>query len=296
MTELAGRLVAAPISWGVCEVPGWGHQMRPERVLREMADLGIAATEFGPPGFLPVQPRERAAALREHGMRAVGGFLALVLHEPAVDPMPAVEAELAAFEAAGADTVVLAAATGQDGYDHRVALTGEHWRTLVAHVEEIAARAADRGIAASLHPHLGTVVEGPGEVARVLDASTIPLCLDTGHLFGGGVDPVELTRSAGERIGHVHLKDVRASTLAQLRAGELGYEEAVRQGVYAPLGGGDVDVAAIVELLEAAGYRGWYVLEQDCILDAEPAEGAGPRADVAASMAYLTELWTGARR
>jgi hypothetical protein len=29
----SARIAAAPISWGVCEVPGWGHQMAAERVL-----------------------------------------------------------------------------------------------------------------------------------------------------------------------------------------------------------------------------------------------------------------------
>ena len=27
------RIAGAPISWGVCEVPGWGYQLTPERVL-----------------------------------------------------------------------------------------------------------------------------------------------------------------------------------------------------------------------------------------------------------------------
>lgn len=287
---LADRIAAAPISWGVCEVPGWGHQMSPARVLGEMRELGVAATEFGPPGFLPVDPEGRAQVLRDYGMRAVGGFLAVVLHDRDRDPAPEVETELAAFAASGGDTVVLAAATGRDGYDDRVALTADEWQTLFENVAEIAARAQDLGVRAVLHPHVGTVVEGPDDVARVLDSSDISLCLDTGHLLAGGTDPVALTRDAAARIGHVHLKDVRDSLAAPMRAGELPYGEAVRRGLYAALGAGDVDVAAIVETLEAAGYGGWYVMEQDCVLDAEPRAGEGPRADVEASMAFLTGL------
>jgi len=49
-SRLPGRLAAAPISWGVCAVPGWGGQLPPERVPAKMADLGITATELGPPG------------------------------------------------------------------------------------------------------------------------------------------------------------------------------------------------------------------------------------------------------
>lgn len=56
---IAQRLAGAPISWGVCEVPGWGYQLDVDRVLREMCELGLALTEFGPVGFLPAQPRAR---------------------------------------------------------------------------------------------------------------------------------------------------------------------------------------------------------------------------------------------
>ena len=47
------RIAGAPISWGVCEVPGWGYQLEPNKVLSEMRELGLAATELGPDGFLP---------------------------------------------------------------------------------------------------------------------------------------------------------------------------------------------------------------------------------------------------
>jgi inosose dehydratase len=42
------KIAAAPISWGVCEVSGWGHQLAPERVLAEMRDVGLSATKRGP--------------------------------------------------------------------------------------------------------------------------------------------------------------------------------------------------------------------------------------------------------
>jgi inosose dehydratase len=63
----------------------------------------------------------------------------------------------------------------------------------------------------------------------------------------------------------------------------------VAQGLYRPLGQGDVDVAEIVRLLESAGYQGWYVLEQDTVLD-EPASDARPLADVRASLDFLRAI------
>jgi inosose dehydratase len=279
------RIAGAPISWGVCEVPGWGHQMAPGRVLAEMRDAGLAATEFGPDGFLPADPGERSALLARHGLGAVGGFVPVVLHDAGHDPLPDVERALAGF--GDARTLVLAAVTGLDGYDERPALTDDDWRTLLANLDRVADHAAARGVLATLHPHVGTVVEGPAEVDRVLAGSRIALCLDTGHLLIGGTDPLALARAASGRIAHVHLKDVDGRLAARVRTGELLYTDAVRQGIYRPLGTGDVDIPGIVDALTAASYTGWYVMEQDTILTAEPPPGTGPIDDVRTSVAFM---------
>lgn len=114
----------------------------------------------------------------------------------------------------------------------------------------------------------------------------------TGHLLAGGTDPVALARRAAGRIAHVHLKDVDAAMAARVRAGDLTYTAAVRTGLYRPLGHGDVDVLAIIAALDAVGYSGWYVLEQDTVLNVEPAPGEGPLADVLESLAHLRTVAT----
>ena len=286
---LLDRVAAAPISWGVCEVPGWGYQLGPDRVLREMAEVGVRATEFGPDGFLPDAPTAKAEMLAAHGLRAVGGFVPVVLHEPSHDPLPELDRHLDAFVAAGAGTLVLAAATGTDGYDARPVVDRAGWTTLQANLDRCAARAAERGVRATLHPHVGTIVEHSDEVKRVLDGSDIGLCLDTGHLLVGGTDPVALAQEASARIAHTHLKDVDATWAAKVQAGDTSYTDGVAGGMYRPLGQGDVDIAAIVHVLEDNGYDGWYVMEQDTVLHQEPV-GEGPLADVRASIAFLAEL------
>ena len=186
---------------------------------------------------------------------------------------------------------MLAAATGQEGYDERPVLDEAGWSTLLGNLDRLAVLAMEAGVTATLHPHVGTMVEDAAEVQRVLDDSAIGLCLDTGHLLIGGADPVALARDHAPRIRHTHLKDVDADWAARVRAGEVGYTEAVRQGMYRPLGQGDVDLAAIVGSLEAGGYAGWYVLEQDTILGRRPADATEePLADVRASIAHLLSL------
>ncbi|MDF3311746.1 sugar phosphate isomerase/epimerase [Rhodococcus sp. T2V] len=283
------RIAGAPISWGVCEVPGWGHQLGPERVLSEMRDAGLEAAEIGPDGFLPADPQELAATLASYDLKAVGGFTPVLLHDAGHDPVPDVTGALAAFTAAGAEVLVLAAITGSDGYDSRPDLDDAGWKTLLSNLDRLHDVAAEQGIRAVLHPHVGTMIEKHTEVQRVLEGSSIPLCLDTGHLLIGGTDPLELARAAADRITHTHLKDVDAEFAARVQAGELSYTQAVAQGMYTPLGTGDVDVAGVVRHLVDSGFDGWFVLEQDTILAGEP-DGEGPVADVKASAAFLRSL------
>ncbi len=284
------KVAGAPISWGVCEVPGWGHQMQPDRVLTEMSQLGLTATEFGPDGFLPESPEQTSALLSRHGLIAVGGFVPVVLFDADHDPVPQVEVTLRRFTSTGAATLVLAAATGLDGYDERPTLDDGGWRTLLTNLDRIRDLAGTKGVEATMHPHIGTMVENRAEVERVIEGSDIGLCLDTGHLLIGGTDPVELAAAVPERVRHTHLKDVDGALSADVRAGRLTYAEGVRRGLYRPLGQGDVDIAAIVRSLERTGYDGWYVMEQDTVLDAEPGPGEGPVADVRASLEFLERV------
>jgi inosose dehydratase len=283
------RIAGAPISWGVCEVPGWGHQLTPERVLREMTEVGLVATEFGPDGFLPPDPSDMAAVLERQGLEAVGGFTPLLLHVPSHDPVPAVERLLANYKASDADTLVLSAISGADGYDSRPDLDETGWATLLANLDRLTEVAAAHDVVAVLHPHVGTMVENGDEVRRVLEGSSVSLCLDTGHLLIGGTDPAELTRQAPQRIAHTHFKDVDLGLARQVQDGRRSYTEAVREGMYRPLGTGDVDFPAIVGHLRAQGYEGWYVLEQDTILTEEPT-GEGPIADVHTSAENLRSV------
>jgi inosose dehydratase len=286
------KIAGAPISWGVCEVPGWGYQLTPDRVLAEMRDVGLTATELGPEGFLPTDAGALTALLDSYRLRCVGTFVPALLHDADHDPLPDITAPLDSVVACGAEVVVLAAATGADGYDSRPTLDESQWATLLANLDRLADAAAERGVLAVLHPHVGTMVETHSDVDRVLTGSQIKLCLDTGHLLIGGTDPLQLAREVPGRIAHAHLKNVDAGRAARVQAGELTYTEAVRDGMYTPLGAGDVDIAGIVTALRGNGFDGWFVMEQDTILDGEPT-GEGPVRDVRASVTFLQDLCGG---
>jgi inosose dehydratase len=298
VTAVAERIAGAPITWGVCEVPSWGFQLSPERVLDEMAAIGLRATELGPEGFLPAEPAALARALTGAGMTLVGGFVPAVLDDRSVldAELSRVERQADLLAAAGASALVLAASGGSRDYESSRGLDEAAWEALVDALDAVMELSRSRGIVAALHPHYGTVIEGPGDVDRLLERSTVPLCLDTGHLAVGGADPVAVAVKAAARVAHVHLKDVSTDLSDRVRAGRLGYHEAVGLGMYRPLGQGDLDIAAVVSALEDANYDGWYVLEQDTVLDAEPPDGRGPADHARASHRFLLEIAAGIER
>ncbi len=283
------RIAGAPVSWGVIEIPDWGYQMPAERVLREAAALGLAAVEAGPEGLLPRDPAEVSDVLTGYGLDLVGGFVPAVLHDPARcgAELAFVERRAEFFSAAGADVLVLAATTGSESYEEIAELDEDSWRELfksLSSVEDICAR---HGLTVALHHHYGTVIERDDQLRRFLEGCNTGLCLDTGHLLIGGSDPVEIAELAGDRVSHVHLKDGDGDLARRVAARELSFKEAASRGAFRPLGDGDVDVGEVVGRLEACGYRGWYVLEQDTVVEVEPEEGEGPVTDVRRSLAYL---------
>jgi inosose dehydratase len=285
----ANRIGAGPISWGVCEVPGWGVMLSADRVLNEMTSLGIHAIEIGAPGFLPDDPEALTAVLARHDVRLLGGFVPLVLHEPArrADALATARQTAALFQAAGASMFVSAAVVDAH-WSPRRALSSAEWDHLFGMLAELDELCADHGLTHALHAHAGTLVETREDVRTVLDRSSVQWCLDTGHLLIGGYDPAAFAADAAGRVVHVHAKDVRASVAEQMRAGGLSLIGAVRAGLFCPLGTGDAPIAATVDQLEDDGYRGWYVLEQDTDLGGtEPDEGTGPVEDARVSVEFL---------
>jgi len=265
--------------------------MTPGRVLSEMRSLGLRATELGPEGFLP--NASARTLLEDHEMELVAGFVPAVLHDEAERRLglDAVAGSADVIAGLGGRTLVLAASAGREGYEVTDRLRPDEWSELGRGLRRVQELAAERGLQVALHPHHGTVVERPEDVERVLDISEVGLCLDTGHVMVGRGDPLALARGAATRVTHVHLKDVSAALAERVAAGALGYRDAVREGLYRPLGDGDLDVAAVVRALEESGYDGWYVLEHDEVLDHEPEDGSGPIQDTRRSLAFLERAW-----
>lgn len=290
--HIDSRLAGAPISWGVCEVPGWGAELPPDRVLSEMASLGLRATEAGPVGYLGVDDEDAVTLLERHGLRLVGGFLPVVLHDPTEHQASIAAAHRlgALFEATGASFLVSAVVVDLV-WSPPPKLSGKDWGNVFDGLARLDEVASEHGLTHVTHPHWGTLLERREEVERLLEESDTLLCLDTGHLVLGGVDPVQIAHHAAERVAHVHLKDVSSDVADRLRTSELTLAEAVQAGLFRALDDGDAPIGGTIATLEEAGYDGWYVLEQDCALPAaDIPEGEGPIEDVRRSIEFIRSV------
>ena len=275
------------------DVPG------PERVLSAISDAGYEGTELGPPGYLGERDNLRDR-LEEHGLSLVGGYIPIRFSEPQhwSEDLEAMSRTLDLFEAAeGADAKAVLADggsperaqfPGRAASDQSIGLDSAGWRRLSEGVARAADLARNRDFEPTLHHHTATFVEAPWEIERVLELTDVGLLLDTGHLALGGGDPTEALRDWGERINHVHVKDVRNDVLASVIADGADMPEAWRRGVFCELGTGDVDLEGFFAELARSGYSDWLVVEQDMVPQS-PHDAAEAEASQVRNRAWLKE-------
>lgn len=270
------RLASAPCTWGVWErTVDRSDLIPPPLMLETVRGLGYTGIELGPPGYLGGTPDAVLATLEPYGLELVGAFAPIRIadEEGFREDLAFVDRTVAVLAATGArGPIVLAADENETrlrvaGRPEARATTSLSPADLVRaaeRVERAAERARLAGVTAAFHPHTATYIEGPEEVAALLDATDpdlVKITFDTGHCVVGGGDPVDFVRRSGDRIAHLHLKDVDRHVLARVRSQELTVEEAWEQGLFCEFGTGAVDVAAVLGALP--GYDGWAVVEQD---------------------------------
>ena len=284
------RLAGAPISWGVCEVPGWGIELSPDRVLGEMQQLGLSATELGSDGYLPTDPAELKDLCQQYDLTMIGGFVPVVIHEPS-EVQATIDAthRAAKLMSAAGGTLFVSSPVTDWNWGPRRDLDSSDWQHGAKMLSVIDDILGEYGMTHAMHPHLRTIVETRDDILNVLEHSDVGWTFDMGHMQIGGMDPMEFLNSAFDRIKHVHLNDVVMDKALPVFRQEQSIMEGVQAGMFCNLGSGDVPIGAIVTELEARGYDQWYVLEQDAAITSdEPEVGAGPILDVLASIEFLT--------
>jgi inosose dehydratase len=283
------KVANAPLSYGAFEMTvGTDFPVPdPARVLEAMAAAGYAGTELGPPGYLG------SSDLGE--LELVGGFVQIAFSDPDAG-LEELHATLDLFgEATGARPVLCDAGgperlanPGRGGEDASLRLNESRWRVLVDSVSRAADAARERGFEPVFHHHTSTYVESVPEIDRFLEETDVPLLLDSGHLLVAGGDPLQALADWGKRIDAIHVKDVRLDVLAAVKAERADTLTAWRRGLFCALGQGDVDLVGFCAAVDASGYDGWVVVEQDRVLASE-GEFDFAAADQAANREWLRE-------
>ncbi len=269
------RIGNAPVSYGVFGRAAGGPGASPEQLLATIAAAGYEGSELGPPGFFG-SPEETAAAFDRVGLSVIGAYVPLHLGptDPSAFEHDLVQMDLTCEElvAAGGDGVVVLADEGDELLrlhaprgpgDAGLGLDDAGWERLGGRLRRALDLAASYGLSGVFHPHVGTFVESPGDVERLLELPEVTLAFDSGHLALGGGDVVACARRWRGRIGHVHVKDVDLDVLAKATAKRPQDLDTWFGDVCTALGAGDVDLRGLLDELAEAGYAGWMVVEQD---------------------------------
>jgi inosose dehydratase len=148
---------------------------------------------------------------------------------------------------------------------------------LAAHIEKFAQLAATEGIGSAFHPHAATYVETERETRLLMnkmDAKLVGLCLDVGHWIVAGADPIKAVEEYGNRITHVHVKDVNGEVLKKMLSGKIETMHSAVEDfkLFVPAGTGLLKLHDLFAALEKYSFSGWLMSEQDSAW--EPSEAA----------------------
>ncbi|MFT5874911.1 MAG: inosose dehydratase [Clostridium sp.] len=302
------KVAIGPCCWGVDDpnnpyLPDW------KLVLREAAQAGYKGIELGPYGYLPLNTNEVKAELDKNDLIIVAGtiFEDLLSVEnrdnllkitkdicSLITQLPLVPKEKNQHYPTPYLTVIdfghkeRSMVAGH--YDKAPRLSKKQWGEMMDNIRAIAKLSWDSyGVRAVIHPHAGGYIEFEDEIKQVLE--DIPyniagICLDTGHLYYSGMDPVQWIRDNAERLDYIHFKDINKEEYNKVMAVELDFFDACAQGVMCPIGKGIVDYSNINKLLKEINYQGWITIEQE----RDPRNSGTSLQDVSESFQYLKSV------
>jgi inosose dehydratase len=263
-------------------------------MLDELVETGYTGTELGDWGYMPTDPVELGGELKKRGLVMLGAFVPVALryeefHEAGIANAVKTARLLAAVATDPKPYLVLADNNGSDAERTRNAgriapdmgLTSDQWKTFADGANNVArAVLQETELKTVFHHHCAGFVETPDEIARFLDSTDpnlIGLVFDTGHYTFGARDPdvVAGLNRFKDRVWYIHFKDCQPDVAARARVEGWDYFQALRHGVFCELGKGCVDFPAVWRWMQAAGYDGYTLVEQDVLPGmGEPKESA----------------------
>ena len=267
------KLGIAPIAWTNDDLPDLGAENTFEQCVSEMALAGFTGSEVG--NKYPKDPAELKKALDLRGIEICNQwFSSFLITKPLEEVEKEFRAQLEFLKAMGAKVIGASeqsySVQGQEDtpvFGHKYVMDDEEWDTFCNGMNCLGMIAKEEdGIAVTFQHHIGTVVQDPGDVARMM-ANTEPeyvsLLFDTGHFTYCGADPLEMVKKYVNRIKHVHLKDIRPEVVKEVKDNDLSFLEGVRRGAFTVPGDGCIDFDPIFKVLEENGYEGYMLVEAE---------------------------------
>lgn len=262
----------APIGWTNDDMPELGAENTFQQCVSEMALAGFSGTEIG--NKYPSDAATLKHMLDVRGLRiASRWFSSFLISKPLEENVKAFEAELAFLAAVGAKAINVSeqsySVQGMEKtpiFGHKYVMNEQEWGLLTNGLNVLGKIATEKGFRLCFHHHMGTVVQTAEETTRMLDETDpkyVHLCYDTGHFVFTDVDPVAMLKKYVNRVGHVHLKDVRLPVLERVHKENLSFLTAVREGAFTVPGDGGFDFRPVFDLLDKANYTGWLLVEAE---------------------------------
>ena len=276
---MKATVAGAPVSYGVFEMtPEGAATVSVDEMLASLAEAGYGGVDLGPVGFLG-RDAELRSRLAGFGLELAGGWVQLPLSddEGFEASLPVLRDALRVFSdaaAAGPERLPLPTLADDGSLARRAnpgrgaevdLLDAEAWQRLIANTERAAGMIRAAGFEPTFHHHAGTFVESPDEVDRFLAGVDVDLTLDTGHLLIAGGDPVDAVERWGDRINHLHLKDVDRVELRRVLAAGGGMAEVWMSGAFVAFGQGDLELERVMSAMDERDFDGWIVVEQDVL-------------------------------
>ena len=266
------RIATAIVNWNNADIPEVFPWIPYAEAMDHFVEAGYDATEWGP--SMPTDPVVLGRELERRGLTLVGAFVGLELRTADRRDAEIERAlEIARFLAANGGTRLIAADSGDErrraeaGHvDPAGGLDDRQWRSLGDGLDALADRLVPLGMELVFHNHVGTYVETQAETERLLDVTEpgrVGWCLDIGHLTYGGGDTLAMLARYGDRVRHVHIKDVDGAILERARAEGWSFGQALAAYIFPPVGEGIARIPEVIAALQARGYDDWYVVEQD---------------------------------
>ncbi|MDR2646550.1 MAG: myo-inosose-2 dehydratase [Oscillospiraceae bacterium] len=265
------RFAIAPIAWTNDDMPDLGAENTFEQCVSEMALAGYLGCEVG--NKYPKDREELKNALDLRGLTICNRwFSSFLASKPFEEVAAEFEEQLDFLHYLGARVIGASEQTGSvqgqplPVFDQKPVLDDAGWECLCGGLNKLGEIAVKKGMKLTFHHHMGTVVQTAEEIDRLMantDPALVHLLFDSGHLSFAGIDPIAVLQKHIARVAHVHLKDIRPAIIAEIKAEQLSFLEAVRLGAFTVPGDGAVDFAPILAILQQANYEGWMVVEAE---------------------------------